>query len=84
MQIFIFVVLWMLFSLSIPMILHVWFLSNEYPLVSIGVVIAFVGGALLSAWITGLFSDDQPSSSSSPLPGRASNPLEHAHERHIH
>ena len=55
MRILLFVVLWIVFSLSVPMILHMWFSSREYPLVSIGVVIGFVGGALLSAWITGLF-----------------------------
>jgi hypothetical protein len=63
MQIFLFVVLWMVLSLSIPMILHEWFFSHEYPLVSLGVIICFVGGAILSALITGLFRDDQSSRS---------------------
>jgi hypothetical protein len=63
MRIFLFIVLWMVFFISVPMILHVWFSSNEYPLVSLGAVIGFVGGALLSALITGLFRDDQSSQS---------------------
>ena len=58
MQLFLFIVLWIVFSLSIPMALHVWFADSLYPLVSIGAVIGFVGGALLSALITGLFRAD--------------------------
>ena len=61
MQMLAFFVLWIVFSLGTPLILHVMFFSNEYPLVSIGVVIAFVGGALVSAVLTGLFKDN-PSS----------------------
>ena len=60
MKVLLFFVLWMVFSLSIPMIIHVWF-PNKYPLVSIGAVIGFIGGALLSALVTGLFRDDQSS-----------------------
>jgi hypothetical protein len=63
MQMLAFFVLWIVFSLGTPLILHVMFSSNAYPLVSIGVVIAFVGGALFSAVLTGLFNDD-PSSQS--------------------
>lgn len=63
MRLFLFFVLWIVFSLSIPLSLHLLFSSNEYPLVSIGAVAGFVGGALLSALITGLFRDD-PSSQS--------------------
>ena len=58
MQLLLFVVLWIVFSLSIPMALHVLFADSLYPLVSIGAVIGFVGGALLSALITGLFRGD--------------------------
>jgi hypothetical protein len=60
MQMLAFLVLWIVFSLGTPLILHVMFSSNLYPLVSIGAVIGFVGGALLSAELTGLF-DDNPS-----------------------
>ena len=63
MRIFLFFVLWLVFCLSAPLALHLLFSSREFPLVSIGVVISFVAGALLSAWITGLFSDEQPSQS---------------------
>jgi hypothetical protein len=34
MRIFLFIVLWMVFFLCVPMILHVWFSSNEYPVPS--------------------------------------------------
>jgi uncharacterized integral membrane protein len=63
MRIFLFIVLWLVFCLSVPLTLHLLFSSHEYPLVSLGVVISFVAGALLSAWITGLLSDDQPTQS---------------------
>jgi hypothetical protein len=63
MRIFIFIVLWVVFCLSVPLALQLLFGSHEYPLVSLGVVISFVAGALLSAWMTGLLSDDQPSQS---------------------
>ena len=63
MRIFLFIVLWLVFCLSVPLALHLLFSDREYPLVSLGVVISFVAGALLSAWITGLLSDDQPSQS---------------------
>ena len=63
MRIFLFIVLWLVFCLSVPLALHLLFSSHEYPLVSLGVVISVVAGALLSAWITGLLSDDQPSQS---------------------
>jgi hypothetical protein len=53
-----FFILWIVFALSVPMLLHVWFSDSLYPLVSIGAVIGFVGGALLSALITGLFKAD--------------------------
>ena len=59
-------VLWMVFFLSTPMIIHVCFSSREYPLVSIGAVIGFAGGALLSALITGLFRDAGRHDQSSP------------------
>jgi hypothetical protein len=58
MQLVIFFVLWIVFSLGIPMALHLLFANSLYPLVSIGAVIGFVGGALLSALITGLFIDN--------------------------
>jgi len=60
MTIFLFFVFWIVFALGLPMILHALFGSSEYPLVSIGVVIGFVGGALLSALITGLFKAERP------------------------
>ena len=63
MRILLFIVIWIGFFLGVPLILHLFFSSREYPLVSIGVVISFVGGALLSAWITGLFRRDQSSQS---------------------
>jgi hypothetical protein len=63
MRIFLFIVLWLAFCLSVPLALHLLFSDREYPLVSLGVVISFVAGALLSAWITGLFGDDQQSQS---------------------
>jgi hypothetical protein len=58
MQMLAFFVLWIVFWLGTPLILHVMFSSNAYPLVSIGAVISFVGGALLSAVLTGLFKDN--------------------------
>jgi uncharacterized integral membrane protein len=61
MRIVLFIVLWMVFFLAVPAMLNFWFASREYPLVSLSVVISFVGGALLSAWITGLFRAKQPS-----------------------
>jgi hypothetical protein len=57
-QLLLFLILWIVFALSVPMLLHVWFADSLYPLVSIGAVIGFVGGALLSALITGLFRAD--------------------------
>jgi hypothetical protein len=54
-QLLLFFILWIVFALSVPMLLHVWFNDSLYPLVSIGAAIGFVGGALLSALITGLF-----------------------------
>jgi energy-converting hydrogenase Eha subunit A len=60
MNILLFFVFWIVFALGVPMILHALFGSTEYPLVSIGVVIGFVGGALLSALITGLFKAERP------------------------
>jgi hypothetical protein len=63
MRIFLFIVLWVVFCLSVPLVLYLLFAGREYPLISLGVVISFVWGALLSAWITGLLSDDQPSQS---------------------
>jgi energy-converting hydrogenase Eha subunit A len=63
MRIVVFFMLWIVFSLGTPLSMHVLFGSQEYPLVSIGAVIGFVGGALVSALITGLFRDDQPSGS---------------------
>ncbi len=63
MQMSAFFVLWIVFLLGTPLILHVMFSSNAYPLVSMGAVVGFVGGALLSAVLTGLFKDN-PSSPS--------------------
>jgi hypothetical protein len=63
MRIFLFIILWLVFGLSAPLALHLLFSDRDFPLVSLGVVISFVAGALLSAWITGLLSDDQPSPS---------------------
>lgn len=63
MQMLAFFGIWIVFSLGTPLILHVIFSSDAYPVVSIGVVFAFVGGALFSAVLTGLFTDD-PSSQS--------------------
>jgi len=61
MRIFLFIVIWMVFFLGVPMVLHLGFSSHEYPLVSLGTVLSFVGGALFSAWITGFFREDQSS-----------------------
>ena len=58
MQLVLFFVLWIVFSLSIPMALHMLFADSLYPLVSIGAAVGFFGGALLSALITGLFRDN--------------------------
>jgi energy-converting hydrogenase Eha subunit A len=58
MQIALFLVLWLVFWLSIPIIVHLLFGSSEYPLVSLAAVVSFVGGALLAAWLTGLFKDE--------------------------
>jgi len=63
MRIVVFLILWIAFSVGTPLIMHVLFGSEEYPLVSIGAVIGFVGGALVSALITGLFRDEQRSGS---------------------
>jgi len=63
MRIVVFLILWIAFSVGTPLIMHVLFGSTEYPLVSIGAVIGFVGGALVSALITGLFRDEQRSGS---------------------
>jgi uncharacterized integral membrane protein len=63
MRILLFIVVWMVVFLAVPVTIHFWFSSREYPLVSLAVVISFVGGALLSAWITGFFRDDQSSQS---------------------
>jgi energy-converting hydrogenase Eha subunit A len=60
MKILLFFVFWIVFALGVPAILHALFGRSEYPVVSIGVVVGFVGGALLSALITGLFSAQQP------------------------
>ena len=61
MRILLFVTIWMEIFLGVPGILHSWFSSREYPIVLLSVVISFVGGALLAAWITGFFDDDLPS-----------------------
>jgi uncharacterized integral membrane protein len=55
MQIALFFVLWLVFWLSVPTIVHLLFGSSEYPLVSLSAVVSFVGGALLAALLTGLF-----------------------------
>ena len=49
MQIVFFFALWLVIALGVPAIVHVLFGSSEYPLVSLAVVFAFVGGAVLSA-----------------------------------
>jgi hypothetical protein len=41
--------------LRVPITLALWF-PYEYPLVSVGAVVGFIGGALLAAWITGCFN----------------------------
>jgi energy-converting hydrogenase Eha subunit A len=58
MQIVLFFALWLVIALGVPAIAHVLFGSSEYPLVSLAAVIGFVGGAVLSALITGLFKDE--------------------------
>jgi energy-converting hydrogenase Eha subunit A len=58
MRIALFFVLWLVFGLGLPAIVHVLFGSSEYPLVSLAAVIGFVGGALVSAVLTGLLEDD--------------------------
>jgi energy-converting hydrogenase Eha subunit A len=63
MNILLFFVLWTVFALGVPIILHTLFGTSEYPLVSLGVVVGFVGGALLSALIAGLFKAQQPTQS---------------------
>jgi hypothetical protein len=63
MQIVFFFALWLVIALGVPAIVHVLFGSSEYPLVSLAVVFAFVGGAVLSALITGLLKDEQSSRS---------------------
>jgi len=63
MRIFLFLVIWIGIFLGLPTILHVLFSSREFPLVSLGAVTGFVGGALVSAWVTGFFDDDQASPS---------------------
>jgi hypothetical protein len=60
MRIIAFIVLWIVFFLSVPAVLHITLGSREYPLVSIGAVVGFVGGGLPSAWLTGLFGDAAP------------------------
>jgi hypothetical protein len=62
-QILFFFALWLVIALGVPAIVHVLFGSSEYPLVSLAVVFAFVGGAVLSALITGLLKDEQSSRS---------------------
>jgi hypothetical protein len=57
MQIALFLVLWLVFWLGVPTIVHLLFGSSEYPLVSLSAVVSFVGGALLAALLTGLFKD---------------------------
>jgi energy-converting hydrogenase Eha subunit A len=63
MQIALFFALWLIIGLGVPAIVHVLFGSSEYPLVSLVAVVAFVGGAVLSALITGLLTDEQSSRS---------------------
>ena len=63
MQFVIFFLLWIVFSLGLPLTLHLLFSSTGYPLVSIGTVVGFVGGALLAALITGLLREDRSSQS---------------------
>jgi hypothetical protein len=58
MQIALFFLLWLDTALGIPTIVHVLFGSSEYPLVSLAVVVSFVGGAVVSALVTGLLRDD--------------------------
>jgi hypothetical protein len=58
MQIALFFLLWLGTALGIPTIVHVLFGSSEYPLVSLAVVVSFVGGAVVSALVTGLLRDD--------------------------
>ena len=57
MQVALFLFLWLVFWLGTPALVHLLFGSSEYPLVSLAAVISFVGGALLSALLTGLFKD---------------------------
>ena len=63
MRIVVFFILWIVFSLGTPLLMHVLFGSKEYPLVSVAAVIGFIGGAVISALITGLFRDDRTSGS---------------------
>jgi len=59
MQIALFLVLWLVFWLGVPAIVHLLFGSSEYPLVTLSAVVSFVAGALLAAVLTGLFKDDR-------------------------
>ena len=52
MQIALFLILWLVFWLGVPTIVHLLFGSSEYPLVSLSAVVSFVGGALLAALLT--------------------------------
>ena len=63
MQLVLFFIFWLVFALGIPLIVHLLFGSSEYPLVSLTAVVAFVGGALLSALLTGLLKGDRSSRS---------------------
>jgi len=59
MQIALFFVLWLVFWIGVPTIVHLLLGSSEYPLVSLAAVVSFVGGALLAALLTGLLKDDR-------------------------
>lgn len=59
MRIALFFVLWVGIGLGIPTIVHALFDSSEYPLVSLAVVVGFVGGGLVAAVLTGLLKNDQ-------------------------
>jgi energy-converting hydrogenase Eha subunit A len=63
MRIALFFALWLVIGLGTPAIVHVLFGSSEYPLVSLAAVTGFVGGAVLSALLTGLLKDEQSSRS---------------------
>lgn len=74
MRILLFVVIWMVVFLDVPGIPHSWFSSQGHHLASLSAIVSFVGAALLSAWVTGFFADDDyPSHADEDLSKTACN-----------